>query len=137
MKKLLSIIFLLLPICIQAQIIKEINIDGETVKIYRLDDKQKKNLAEAKYTKDKTKNAEFIQEIFNNYSKLEAALDSGNTKEAQESLKLIDFRLGSDSPNLKYLREEYNVYANRDRVNRGREARKQYIDSIKASLPNK
>lgn len=136
MKKLLSIIFLLLPICIQAQIIKEVDIDGKTVKVYRLDDKQKKSLLEAKYTKDKKKNTELIQEIINNYSKLETALDKGNTKDAHESLKLIDFRLGSDAPNLKYLREEYNVYANKDRINRGREARKQYIDSVKSSLPN-
>lgn len=133
MKIILVFFLFFLPIYIQAQIVKDVSIDGKTVKVYRLDEKQKKSLSQAKYTKDKKRNTALIQEILDNYLKLESALDSGNSKEAQEPLKNIDFRLGSDAPNIKYLREEYNIYASGNITKQNREARKQYIDSIKAN----
>lgn len=125
-----SLIFFFLMTNINAQTIKKIVFNGEQITIYRLDESQKRKIEQTEYSKYKKQNAAFINEVLNSYSKLEEALDAKSLKEAEESLRMIDFRLGSDAPNLNSLREEYNIYITNEILNNNKESRKRYVDSI-------
>lgn len=152
MKKYILFLLIILPLFADAQIIKTIILSSDTVNIlnpsennkiirsiiqqpdtiqvYRLDDAQKTKLAKTKYSKDKKQNATFVKNILDSYSMLESALDNGNSKEGQEYLKMIDFRLGSDAPNIKELRYELNLYLTRAISKKERTHRKEYIENI-------
>lgn len=76
------------------QTVRTVKIGDNAIDVYRLDEKQKSELA---------------KEVLADYDKLEQALDAGNAKEAMQFYKMIDFRMGNEAPNMRYLRDELNT----------------------------
>ncbi|WP_165021286.1 MULTISPECIES: hypothetical protein [unclassified Dysgonomonas] len=130
MRKYILLLLFAVSTLANAQVVKKVTVGDKTIEIYRLDDNQRSKLGTLKYAKDKKKNAQYMEEVSDSYSKLEKNLnllsrniDLCNDKILNDTysfLRIIDYRLGSDAPNNKELLAEFNCYAKYYSESKGR-----------------